>query len=97
MSPARDPLVIDRDSGRASGEPVRWDGKPETMERLRELMPTCVTFIGGVLEVKVLRKISPRRAVHDVRLVPTGWYVTPRTCKHGETYVVVSPPEKVDA
>lgn len=89
--------VIDRNSGRASGEPVRWDGKPETMERLRELMPTCVSSIVGTLEVKVLRKISPRRSVHDVRIVPLGWYVTPRTCGHGETYADLNPPETADA
>ena len=88
-----DKLVIDRSSGCASGESVRWDGKPGTMERLRDLMPGCVTFFSGTLEVKVLRKISPRRSVHDVQVVPLGWYVTPRTCRHGETYAVIKPPE----
>ena len=91
MSPAND-LVIDRTVGQPRGESVRWDGKPGTMERLRELMPGCVTFFSGTLEVKVLRKISPRRSVHDVALVPVGWDVTPRTCKHGEMYAVIKPP-----
>ncbi len=92
-------LVIDRGSaaGREHGELVRWDGKPETVERLRDLMPGGVTLIGGVLQVKVLRKISPRRAVHGDRVVPVGWYVTLRTCKHGETYAVIKPPETVNA
>ena len=92
-----DLLVIDRGPGHAPGESVRWDGKPETAARLRDLMPDCVTLFSGALQVKVLRKISPRRSVHDERIVPFGWYVTPRTCKHGETYADVKPPEAASA
>jgi hypothetical protein len=92
-----DELVIDRGSGRVTGGPVRWDGTPGTMEHLRGLMPGCVTYFSDTLQVKVLRKISPRRSVHDVQVVPLGWYVTPRTCKHGEIYADVQPPEAARA
>ena len=92
-----DVLVIDRAAGQSAGESVRWDGKAETFERLRERMPRCVVLFGGLLEVKVLRKVSPRRSVHDVQVVPAGWYVTPRTCRHGETYAVIAPPAAANA
>lgn len=93
-------LVVDRGDGAGITEagPVRWDGKPTTVERLRELMPACVTLVSGdYLQVKVLRKISPRRSVHDVRIVPFGWYLTSRNCRHGETFAVVTAPEAANA
>ena len=92
-----DLLVVDRGTAQEAGEPVRWDGKPETFELLRERIPAGVTFFDGLLTVKVLRKVSPRRSVHDEHVVPVGWWVTPGICRHGEAYAVIKSPEMVDA
>lgn len=82
-------------------ESVRWDGKPETLDLLRERMPECLDsygLLGNVLHVKTLRRVSAKGFVHDVGIVPVGWYVAPRRCRaHGQRYAVIKPPEKVDA
>ena len=82
-----------------AGEAIRWDGKPETLERLRDLMPdVIVSDLGfGGLRVKTLRNISAKQAVHGERIVPAGWYLTLKTCKHGERYAAIKPPETVNA
>ena len=72
------------------GEAIRWDGKPETLELLREQMPDCLAGYLGGLHVKTLRQVSATGYVHDERIVPLGWYVTPRTCaRHGQQYADV--------
>jgi len=80
-------------------EPVRWDGRPETLELLRERMPECLNSYdksAGVLHVKTLRKVSAKGSVHDVAIVPTGWYVTPRICRvHGQRYAAIKPAPEV--
>ena len=76
-------------------EPVRWDGRPETLELLRERMPDCLDshgLLGGILYVKTLRKVSDKKSVHDTAVVPVGWYVIPRICRaHGQRYAAVKP------
>ena len=81
-------------------ESVRWDGRPETVELLRERMPECLSSHGplGALHVKTLRKVSAKGYVHDDAIVPTGWYVTPRTCRaHGQRYAAIKSPETANA
>lgn len=75
-----------------AAEPVRWDGKPETLELLRERMPECLYShtSGGVLCVRTLRQVSAEGVIHDTAPVPVGWYVTPRTCRvHGLRYAAI--------
>jgi len=73
------------------GEAIRWDGRPETLELLRGQIPDCLAGdLGDGLRVKTLRQVSAKGYVHDERLVPLGWYVTPRTCpRHGQRYADV--------
>jgi hypothetical protein len=72
------------------GEAIRWDGKPETLELLREQMPDCLAGDLNGLYVKTLRPVSEKGYVHGERLVPLGWYVTPRTCPaHRQRYADV--------
>ena len=77
-------------------EPVRWDGRPETLELLRERMPDCLDsyFSGtGILNVRTLVKVSEKGSVHDTAIVPTGWYVSLRTCRaHGQRYAAIKAP-----
>ena len=83
-------------SGDLLTEPVRWDGKRETLELLRERMPECLSSYdpsAGVLHVRTLKKVSAKGFVHDTGIVPTGWYVIPRTCRvHGQRYAAIKPP-----
>ena len=80
-------------------EPVRWDGRPETLGLLRERMPDCLDAYdrqAGVLHVKTLRKVSAKGSVHDTAIVPTGWLVTLRTCRvHGQRYAAIKPDAEV--
>ena len=77
-------------------EPVRWDGRPETLELLRERMPECLSSydpFAGVLHVRTLRKVSAKGSVHDVAIVPVGWRVSLRTCRaHGQRYAAIKAP-----
>ena len=78
-------------------EAIRWDGKPETVARLRELFPECIeSYSSDILHVRGFRNTSARKGVHDSRIVPLGWYVTRKVNAHGP-YMALIPPEKVHA